>query len=204
MQSLKQSSQAMKNAGLGTGAVEAESVMNELDGQLREAEELTTVLATPLQDDDCTIDVDAELELIAEESCIVPGCASSMNEQSSDPLTKSISETTTYCSEQPSYVQPTRSSATTTSVQGKTANTPRGRDRFLTVQEENKTSATHEQLRTATTHEQRKTATTREQREPCFTHEEPIKNTVHRKSPLTLTGDNTRNDNVPILEEAEW
>ena len=78
MQSLKQSSQAMKNAGLGSGAVEAESVMNELDGQLRDAEELTSVLATPLQDDDGAIDVDAELDLIAEESCVAPGFSSSM------------------------------------------------------------------------------------------------------------------------------
>ena len=91
MQSLKQSSQAMKNAGLGSGAVEAESVMNELDGQLRDAEELTSVLATPLQDDDGAIDVDAELDLIAEESCVAPGFSSSMlkdSETTSTPKTK--------------------------------------------------------------------------------------------------------------------
>ena len=48
MNSLKVSSQAMRKAGIGQGLEEAETVMNELDDQIREASELTTVLATPL------------------------------------------------------------------------------------------------------------------------------------------------------------
>lgn len=72
MNSLRLSSQAMKRAGIGVGVQEAETVMNELDDQIREASEVTTVLATPLvshimmgeTDED---DVDAELGLIADE-----------------------------------------------------------------------------------------------------------------------------------------
>jgi hypothetical protein len=50
MNSLRVSNQAMKKAGLGDGVEEAETVMNELDNQIREASELTSVLATPLAD----------------------------------------------------------------------------------------------------------------------------------------------------------
>ena len=50
MCSLRASNQAMKRAGLGAGVEEAESVMTELDEQIREASELTSVLATPLAD----------------------------------------------------------------------------------------------------------------------------------------------------------
>lgn len=68
MNSLKLSSQAMRKAGIGQGLEEAESVMNELDDQIREASELTTVLATPLVnstgEDDDLLDVDEELGLI--------------------------------------------------------------------------------------------------------------------------------------------
>lgn len=72
MNSLRVSSQAMKKAGIGVGVEEAESVMNELDDQIREASELTTVLATPIVDhlgmtDADLADVDAELGIIAEE-----------------------------------------------------------------------------------------------------------------------------------------
>jgi hypothetical protein len=68
MDSLKRSSQAMRKAGLGQGLEEAESVMNELDDQMREASELTTVLATPLVnstgEEEDELDVDEELGLI--------------------------------------------------------------------------------------------------------------------------------------------
>jgi Snf7 len=71
MDSLKRSSQAMRKAGIGQGLEEAESVMNELDDQMREASELTTVLATPLvgtagegEDD---LDIEEELGLIDRE-----------------------------------------------------------------------------------------------------------------------------------------
>lgn len=71
MNSLKVSSQAMRKAGIGQGLEEAETVMNELDDQIREASELTTVLATPLVnstgEEEDLIDVDAELGLIAQQ-----------------------------------------------------------------------------------------------------------------------------------------
>ena len=68
MQSLRVSSQAMKKAGLGTAVLEAETVMNELDDQLRGAEEITTVLATPLDQDGLDeMDLDAELGLVSED-----------------------------------------------------------------------------------------------------------------------------------------
>ena len=75
MNSIRASSQAMRNAGIGLDAGEAEKAMNELDDQMREASELTTVLATPLMagEDDSdgaflgVADVDAELGLIEEE-----------------------------------------------------------------------------------------------------------------------------------------
>jgi hypothetical protein len=50
MQSLRASNLAMKRAGLADGVDEAEKVMNELDDQIREASELTSVLAGPLPD----------------------------------------------------------------------------------------------------------------------------------------------------------
>jgi len=71
MNSLKLSSQAMRRAGIGQGVEEAENVMNELDDQMREAVELTTVLATPLVnstgEEDDLLDVEAELGLIAQQ-----------------------------------------------------------------------------------------------------------------------------------------
>ena len=71
MNSLKLSSQAMRKAGIGQGLEEAETVMNELDDQIREASELTTVLATPLVnstgEEEDLLDVDAELGLIEQQ-----------------------------------------------------------------------------------------------------------------------------------------
>ena len=77
MNSLRASSQAMKRAGIGIGAEEAERVMNELEDQIEDASELTTVLATPLISgaDEAELeadllglaDVDAELGLVQEE-----------------------------------------------------------------------------------------------------------------------------------------
>ena len=69
MHSLRLSSQAMKKAGIGIGVAEAENVMTELDVQIREAEDVTTVLAAPLYDcgaDDAQgdDDIDAELALL--------------------------------------------------------------------------------------------------------------------------------------------
>jgi len=85
MNSLKLSSQAMRKAGIGQGVEETERVMNELDDQMREASELTTVLSTPLAagpgEDADDLDVDEELGLIqrqrAEEALLpeVPSAA---------------------------------------------------------------------------------------------------------------------------------
>lgn len=72
MNSLRASSQAMKKAGIGIDAEEAEKVMNELGDQIQEASEMTSVFATPIMagDEDQELgldDVDKELGLIAEE-----------------------------------------------------------------------------------------------------------------------------------------
>jgi hypothetical protein len=67
MNSLRISSQAMKKAGIGIGVAEAETVMTALDEQIREAEDITTVLAAPLLQndiDDEDDDIDAELALL--------------------------------------------------------------------------------------------------------------------------------------------
>jgi hypothetical protein len=87
MDSLKKSSQAMRKAGIGQGLEEAESVMNELDDQMREASELTTVLATPLVnstgEEDDELDIEEELGLIERQraapapDAAVPDAASS-------------------------------------------------------------------------------------------------------------------------------
>jgi hypothetical protein len=64
MRSLRDSSTAMKKAGLGAGVEDAENIMTELDDQIREASELTSVLATPIVQDADDIDLDAELGLL--------------------------------------------------------------------------------------------------------------------------------------------
>ena len=85
MSSLRASSQAMKRAGIGMDADEAEKVMNELEDQIHEASEVTNVLATPLnvaaggdlEDADLALlglaDVDAELGLIEQEDSLLLG-----------------------------------------------------------------------------------------------------------------------------------
>jgi hypothetical protein len=85
MSSLRASSQAMKRAGIGMDAEEAEKVMNELEDQIHEASEVTNVLATPLnvagggdlEDADLALlglaDVDAELGLIEQEDSLLLG-----------------------------------------------------------------------------------------------------------------------------------
>ncbi len=71
MQSLRLSSQAMKNAGIGSGLEDAERVMSELDAQLSEATEVTSMLATPFAQqsaEDEELDIDAELGLVVREA----------------------------------------------------------------------------------------------------------------------------------------
>ena len=80
MSSLRASSQAMRQAGIGAGVEEAESVMTELDEHIREASELTSVLATPLvdtaagpmlEDEYLNRELDEELGVL-EESLLAP------------------------------------------------------------------------------------------------------------------------------------
>ena len=80
MCSLRASNQAMKKAGLADGVAEAEKVMGELDDQIREASELTSVLAEPLTDhtlgmgagpgidDELNRELDEELGLLESET----------------------------------------------------------------------------------------------------------------------------------------
>jgi hypothetical protein len=70
MHSLRVSTQAMKKAGIGIGVEEAEKVMIEADDQIREADDITTLLSTPLLQADNDIDegdLDAELDLLCSE-----------------------------------------------------------------------------------------------------------------------------------------
>jgi hypothetical protein len=72
MQALLASSDALKRAGVGKGIKEAEEVMSQLDEQMREASELTSVLAAPVQEDE-DLDVEEEFELLRQEGEIAPG-----------------------------------------------------------------------------------------------------------------------------------
>lgn len=63
LQTLVASSAALKKAGVGTGVREAEAVMSELDEQMRESGELTSVLSGPLPEDS-DLDVEEELKML--------------------------------------------------------------------------------------------------------------------------------------------
>jgi hypothetical protein len=73
MQALLASSAALKKAGVGKGVKEAEAVMSELDEQLRESGELTSVLAGGLQDMEGDFDMDEEFELLEQENELLSG-----------------------------------------------------------------------------------------------------------------------------------
>jgi DNA-binding FrmR family transcriptional regulator len=67
MLTLKASTSAMRKAGITLGVQEVETVMSELDEQMREAQDITEVLANPLNPAggaEDTADLDAELELL--------------------------------------------------------------------------------------------------------------------------------------------
>lgn len=67
MISLRASSLALKKAGIGVNAAEVENVMTELDDQMRDMQDVTSVLANPVNnmyDDD--YDLDQELALLLE------------------------------------------------------------------------------------------------------------------------------------------
>lgn len=66
MQTLLASSAALKRAGVGKGIKEAEEVMTQLDEQMRESSELTSVLANPLHDD-MDFEVEEELDMLLRE-----------------------------------------------------------------------------------------------------------------------------------------
>ena len=66
MQTLTASSAALKKAGVGKGIKEAETVMSELDEQMREASDITQVLSNNLQDD-ADFDMEEEFELLMSE-----------------------------------------------------------------------------------------------------------------------------------------
>lgn len=66
LQTLVASSAALKKAGVGTGVREAEAVMSELDEQMRESGELTSVLTGPLAED-ADLDVEEELKLLMDD-----------------------------------------------------------------------------------------------------------------------------------------
>jgi predicted small metal-binding protein len=74
MQTLMVSSNALKNAGIGKGAQEAEEVMTELGEHMKEASELTSVLAqhidssvTNSMEEEDALDIEAELAKLSEE-----------------------------------------------------------------------------------------------------------------------------------------
>ena len=72
MQTLLASSAALKRAGVGAGVKEAEAVMSELDEQLRESGELTSVLSGALPDD-VDFDLDEEFEQFERECELLDG-----------------------------------------------------------------------------------------------------------------------------------
>lgn len=61
---LKASTVAMRKAGITVGVQEVENVMTELEGQMREVQDVTEVLANPLNTIGEEEDLDAELELL--------------------------------------------------------------------------------------------------------------------------------------------
>jgi hypothetical protein len=73
MLTLKASTHAMRKAGITLGVQEVENVMSELDEQMREVQDVTEVLANPLNAGPEEADLDAELELLeAVGECLEP------------------------------------------------------------------------------------------------------------------------------------
>ena len=65
MLTLKASTSAMRKAGITLGVQEVESVMTELDEQIREVQDVTSALSNPLQPTSAEdLDLDAELDLL--------------------------------------------------------------------------------------------------------------------------------------------
>ena len=79
MLTLKASTNAMRKAGINLGVQEVETVMSEMDEQMREVQDITSVLSTPIgvsTSEDA--ELDAELDLL--EAVIVPTIANSIVE----------------------------------------------------------------------------------------------------------------------------
>jgi septation ring formation regulator EzrA len=73
MLTLKASTHAMRKAGITLGVQEVENVMSELDEQMREVQDVTEVLANPLNAGPEEADLDAELDLLeAVGDCLEP------------------------------------------------------------------------------------------------------------------------------------
>ena len=68
IQALKNSSNIIKKAGIGVDIADADQIMDDLDKQLRDIKDISRSMATPLNQDEDTMDIDAELELMMESS----------------------------------------------------------------------------------------------------------------------------------------
>ena len=89
MLTLKASTAAMRKAGINLGVQEVESVMTELDEQMREVQDITSVLSTPMMaaagNTAEEADLDAELDLLEAviadpDAPIVPAAANTMRQ----------------------------------------------------------------------------------------------------------------------------
>ena len=80
MLSLRQSSQAMRAAGIESAAGEADRVMVDLEEQLRDASAFTSILTAPLDTTDDPADLESELTALLEDaSAPLPTLVSSMH-----------------------------------------------------------------------------------------------------------------------------
>ena len=80
MLSLRQSSQAMRAAGIESAAGEADRVMVDLEEQLRDASAFTSILTAPLDTTDDPADLESELTaLLEDDSAPLPTLVSSMH-----------------------------------------------------------------------------------------------------------------------------
>jgi hypothetical protein len=93
MQTLLASSAALKKAGVGKGVKEAEAVMSELDEQLRESSELTSVLAGGFQDAEGDFDLDEEFELLEQECELLSGLGTAARQKDNGVVEPSMVNT---------------------------------------------------------------------------------------------------------------
>ena len=91
MLSLKASTTAMKKAGVGVGAQDAEQVIGELDEHIREMQDVTTVLANPIGMED-DVDLEEELNLLGEEHYPLQKIFTIQEEPGAPPVTTDVME----------------------------------------------------------------------------------------------------------------